>query len=81
MLKFASKAYRLGLIRELVMVQNQDANELKQRTADVDAPQSARAHYLPPSVKIDKLVLITRGGTVGEGDSGAQGTELPPGVV
>ena len=40
-----------------------------------------RLPYLPPSVEINALRLITLGGSVGGGDSGAVGSEEPGGGV
>lgn len=38
-----------------------------------------RQPYHPPSIKVERLSLITRGGTPGAGDSGNFNTEEPPG--
>lgn len=40
-----------------------------------------RLSYVPPTVEINALRLITLGGSVGGGDSGAVGSEEPGGGV
>lgn len=40
-----------------------------------------RLPYLPPTVEINALRLITLGGSVGGGDSGASGSEEPGGGI
>ena len=56
-----------------------DIREIDQMPAggNEDLRQPARLPYESPSVKCDRLSLITRGGTVGGGDSGDSGSEQP----
>lgn len=53
-----------------------------QQTSPAQAAEALqRLSYAPPTVQINALRLITLGGSVGGGDSGAAGSEEPGGGV
>lgn len=58
-----------------------DTHNLDQKPAHSgEAPRTPlRLPYQSPSLKCDRLTLVTRGGSFGEDDSGATTTEKAPG--
>ena len=50
----------------------------KMKTEDDETNVASKSTYERPDVQVQKIRLVTLGGTPGSGDSGAVGSQSPP---